>query len=64
MLDTKYMSTAPLFKELISSNVLGHMKDTLSEAPFEMPIVGKNLTPDFFLKFQIQFIFAQLCYRW
>ncbi|XP_034248120.1 poly(A)-specific ribonuclease PARN-like isoform X2 [Thrips palmi] len=43
VLDTKYMSIAAQFKELIPSNVLGHMRGTLSEAPFEMPIVEGNM---------------------
>lgn len=44
LLDTKFMSTAAQFKELITSNVLGHMRETLSEAPFQMPVVGKSFT--------------------
>ncbi|XP_021925751.1 poly(A)-specific ribonuclease PARN-like isoform X2 [Zootermopsis nevadensis] len=38
LLDTKYMSDLPLFKDKISSNALGHLFKTLSEEPFKMCI--------------------------
>lgn len=38
LLDTKYMSDLPLFKERVSSNILGHLYKTLSEEPFKMCI--------------------------
>ena len=40
LLDTKYMSTLPPFKDHISSNVLDHLYKTLSEEPFKMCIAG------------------------
>ncbi|GFG30197.1 hypothetical protein Cfor_10176 [Coptotermes formosanus] len=36
LLDTKYMSSLPLFKDQISSNILDHLYKTLSEEPFKM----------------------------
>jgi hypothetical protein len=41
MLDTKYMSDLPVFKDHMSSNTLGHMYKTLSEEPFKMCIASK-----------------------
>ncbi|PSN44566.1 Poly(A)-specific ribonuclease PARN [Blattella germanica] len=38
LLDTKFMSQSPVFKESISSNVLEHMYKILSEKPFTMCI--------------------------
>ncbi|KRT82328.1 hypothetical protein AMK59_3833 [Oryctes borbonicus] len=37
VLDTKYLSTVEPFASLISSNVLGHLLETLSKPPFIMP---------------------------
>jgi poly(A)-specific ribonuclease len=41
LLDTKYMSSLPVFKDQISSNVLEHLYKTLSEEPFKMCLAGK-----------------------
>jgi poly(A)-specific ribonuclease len=41
LLDTKYMSNLPPFKDKISSNVLGHMFKTLSEEPFKICMARK-----------------------
>lgn len=41
VLDTKYMSDLPLFKNRMTSNILGHMYKTLSEEPFKMYIASK-----------------------
>jgi len=40
LLDTKYMSTLPPFKDHICSNILDHLYKTLSEEPFKMCIAG------------------------
>ncbi|GBP34967.1 Poly(A)-specific ribonuclease PARN [Eumeta japonica] len=37
LLDTKYMSSLPPFKDKINSSVLSHLLTTLSEPPFSMP---------------------------
>ncbi|XP_052759535.1 poly(A)-specific ribonuclease PARN-like [Galleria mellonella] len=39
LLDTKYMSSMPPFKEEVPSNVLQHLYATLSEPPFSLPKV-------------------------
>jgi poly(A)-specific ribonuclease len=41
LLDTKYMSNLPPFKDQISSNILGHLYKTLSEKPFEMCVASE-----------------------
>nr|ANG83463.1 poly(A)-specific ribonuclease [Biston betularia] len=40
ILDTKYMSSLPPFKEKVNSSVLPHLLQTLSEPPFALPNVG------------------------
>ncbi|XP_023943220.2 poly(A)-specific ribonuclease PARN [Bicyclus anynana] len=37
LLDTKYMSSLPPFKDKVNSSVLNHLLITLSEAPFSLP---------------------------
>ncbi|CAG9830689.1 unnamed protein product [Diabrotica balteata] len=37
VLDTKYMASSGLFKDLIQSTVLKHLLDTVSERPFGLP---------------------------
>nr|XP_034830516.1 poly(A)-specific ribonuclease PARN-like isoform X1 [Maniola hyperantus] len=39
LLDTKYMSSLPPFKDKVNSSVLHHLLATLSEAPFALPEV-------------------------
>ncbi|XP_059059096.1 poly(A)-specific ribonuclease PARN-like isoform X2 [Achroia grisella] len=39
LLDTKYMSSMPPFKEEVNSNVLQHLYATLSKSPFSLPKV-------------------------
>lgn len=46
LLDTKYMSNLPPFKDRVNSSVLPHLLATLSSAPFEIPksdsLVGRG----------------------
>ena len=37
LLDTKYMSSLPPFKDKVASTVLPHLLQTLSEPPFALP---------------------------
>ncbi|XP_044586480.1 poly(A)-specific ribonuclease PARN-like isoform X1 [Cotesia glomerata] len=37
LIDTKVLSQAPKFKDIIPSNVLNYMLDTVSKAPFNLP---------------------------
>ncbi|KAK3931125.1 Poly(A)-specific ribonuclease PARN [Frankliniella fusca] len=43
IIDTKFMSTAQQFKDLISVGSLGQLLDTLSETPFDMPTIEGNV---------------------
>ncbi|KAG6454788.1 poly(A)-specific ribonuclease PARN isoform X2 [Manduca sexta] len=40
LLDTKYMSSLPPFKDRVNSSVLQHLFSTLSSKPFSIPTVG------------------------
>ncbi|XP_050502128.1 poly(A)-specific ribonuclease PARN isoform X3 [Diabrotica virgifera virgifera] len=40
VLDTKYMASSGLFKDLIQSTVLKHLLDTVSERPFGLPQIA------------------------
>ncbi|XP_026332980.1 poly(A)-specific ribonuclease PARN-like [Hyposmocoma kahamanoa] len=40
LLDTKYMSSLPPFKDKVNSSVLHHLLSTLSEPPFSLPKAG------------------------
>ncbi|XP_063533900.1 poly(A)-specific ribonuclease PARN-like [Cydia strobilella] len=42
LLDTKYMSSLPPFKDKVNSSVLQHLLATLSEPPFGLPTVGSS----------------------
>lgn len=42
LLDTKYMSSLPPFKDKVNSSVLQHLLATLSEPPFGLPKVGSS----------------------
>ncbi|XP_047995663.1 poly(A)-specific ribonuclease PARN-like [Leguminivora glycinivorella] len=42
LLDTKYMSSLPPFKDKVNSSVLQHLLVTLSEPPFGLPTVGSS----------------------
>nr|CAI5860607.1 unnamed protein product [Callosobruchus analis] len=39
ILDTKYMSSCEPFKDIITSNVLKHLYDTVSQDPFKIPSI-------------------------
>ncbi|VEN43084.1 unnamed protein product [Callosobruchus maculatus] len=39
ILDTKYMSSCEPFKDIITSNVLKHLYDTVSQEPFKIPTI-------------------------
>ncbi|KAJ8957351.1 hypothetical protein NQ318_004830 [Aromia moschata] len=39
ILDTKYMSSSEPFKDLINSNILKHLLDTVCEKPFKIPSI-------------------------
>ncbi|CAF4900755.1 unnamed protein product [Pieris macdunnoughi] len=40
ILDTKYMSSLPPFKDKVNSSILQHLLATLSEPPFSLPDIG------------------------
>ncbi|XP_053607245.1 poly(A)-specific ribonuclease PARN-like isoform X2 [Plodia interpunctella] len=42
ILDTKYMSSMPPFKDKVNSNVLQHLYLSLSEEPFSLPKIGSE----------------------
>ncbi|XP_073945025.1 poly(A)-specific ribonuclease PARN-like isoform X2 [Choristoneura fumiferana] len=42
LLDTKYMSSLPPFKDKVNSSVLQHLLATLAEAPFSLPKIGSK----------------------